>query len=158
MTRHQHWKQLYKVYQTKWDRRAGTDTQSKVEIEVKLDQMGARTDAIQLELEHAKRSEETHYHSTQMQLAAIQDRPSGTGSSSGGSREPLITHKLMMNENKLNGSENSSTIEDWFDLITMEVNLIYPGSKSILDWCSQQSTEITAFQIQQRHDASLASK
>lgn len=107
------------------DQRAGVDTQSKVEIEVKADRLGARIDAVHMEPENAKRAEESHYHSTQMQLAAAQDRTSAAGSSGGGSREPLITHKLMMGESKLNGAEGTSAIEHWIDLMTMKVYFIY---------------------------------
>ena len=40
----------------------------------------------------------------------------------------------------------------------MKVNLIYPGAKAILNWSASETSEITAFQIQQRPDATLVSK
>ena len=69
-----------------------------------------------------------------------------------------MSHKLMITEGKISGAESSSVLEDWFELIAMKVNLIHPGSKAVLDWSADQSSEITAFQIQQRADATLASK
>ena len=138
----------------------GVDSQSRVEMEVKSDQLGAKIDAMALELEHAKRTQESNYQTTQMQLTtAISSSVSGSGMSSGsGTKEPLATHKLMISETKINGSENSAILDDWFELITMKVNLIYPGGKSILDWSAEHSGEITASDIQSRGDSALAAK
>ena len=77
----------------------GVDAQSKIEFEVKQDQISAKMDAILLEVDHMKRTEQDHYQSTQMQMTTAMSTAS-FGSSPGPSRgsEPLVTHKLMMNE------------------------------------------------------------
>ena len=68
-----------------------------------------------------------------MQIAtAISSASSGQGvATSSGNRDPLATHKLMIGEAKINGSESSAVLDDWFELIAMKANLIYPGGKAI---------------------------
>ena len=107
----------------------GVDSQSRVEMEVKNDQIGAKLDALMIEVEYAKKTHDNNYQTTQMQIAtAISTMSSGPGmATSSGSREPLATHKLMMGEAKINGSESSAVLDDWFELIAMKVNLIDPG-------------------------------
>ena len=138
----------------------GVDSQSRVEMEVKSDQIGAKLDALMLEVEYAKKTQDHNYQTTQMQIAtAISTASTGSGmATSSGSREPLATHKLMMGEGKINGSESSAVLDDWFELIAMKVNLIYPGGKAILDWCSDHEGEIKASDIQSRGDSGLAAK
>ena len=138
----------------------GVDSQSRVEMEVKNDQIGAKLDALMIEVEYAKKTQDNNYQTTQMQIAtAISTMSSGPGmATNSGSREPLATHKLMVGEAKINGSESSAVLDDWFELIAMKVNLIYPGGKAILDWCSDHEGEIKASDIQSRGDSGLAAK
>ena len=51
-----------------------------------------------------------------------------------------------------------AALEDWFDLITMKINLIYPGAQAILDWAGTESSEISSHMISKRMDGVLATK
>ena len=70
----------------------------------------------------------------------------------------LATHKLLVSEKRIDGSEPVAALEDWFDLITMKTKLIYPGAQSILDWAGSEPSEITSHMISSRMDGSLATK
>ena len=84
---------------------------------------------------------------------AKQGSPGGSKSS-----EPLATHKLLVSEKRIDGSEPAAVLEDWFDLITMKTNLIYPGAQSILDRAGSEQNEITSHMISSRMDGSLDKK
>ena len=63
-----------------------------------------------------------------------------------------------MSEAKTNESESIAVLEEWFNLITMKVNLKYPGAQMILDWAEAETSEITAHTIASRMDGVLATK
>ena len=73
-----------------------------------------------------------------------------------GSREPLATNKLVASEDKIEGTEDKQTLEDWFENVNMKVNFVYQGAKAILDWAASDGTEITASEINRRGDSTLA--
>ena len=49
-------------------------------------------------------------------------------------------------------------LEDWFELISVKINLVHPGAKAIIDWAGSHPTEITSTDISQRMDAALSTK
>ena len=95
-----------------------------------------------------------------MQLATATSAASapGTSSPSSSRQEPLTTHRLLVSENKIDGNEPVAVLEDWFDLIAMKTNLIYPGAQAILDWAGAEPSEITGHSIASRMDGALATK
>ena len=70
--------------------------------------------------------------------------------------EPLATNKLLMSEEKIDGTESRQTLEDWFDDVAMKIHLVYPGAQAILEWAAQSTTEITSSEIERRRDIILA--
>ena len=140
----------------------GVEAQARATMSAKIDSVVTATENLGLDLEHQKRSQSHNYNQIQLQLATATQAASDAkqGSSGGGSRssEPLATHKLLVSEKRIDGSEPVAALEDWFDLITMKINLIYPGAQSILDWAGSEGGEITTHMISGRMDASLATK
>ena len=138
---------------------SGTEAQARVNVEVKVDLFGAKLEELVHEHEHLKKVEENHYQQQQMQMATVQSMsssPSTGGMSSSSRSEPLAINKLVASEDKIEGTEDKQTLEDWFEGVSMKINLIYPGAKAILDWASSNSTEITASEIARRPDMTLA--
>ena len=103
--------------------------------------------------------EKTHYAQQQMQIATVQgnqDKSSGPSGGGMGSREPLATNKIVASEDKIEGTEDKQTLEDSFEGVAMNVNLVYPGAKAILDRAAESGSEITASEINRRGDSNLA--
>ena len=73
-----------------------------------------------------------------------------------GSRAPPATNKLVASEDKIEGTEDKQTLEDWFEGVDMNVNLVYPGAKAILDRTAESASKITASEISRRPDNTLA--
>ena len=69
-----------------------------------------------------------------------------------GSREPLATDRLVASEEKIEGTEDKQTLQDWFENVAMKVNLVYPGSKAILDRAAGNVTEIAQSEMNRRGD------
>ena len=138
----------------------GIESQSRVNMDSKIDFVSNKLEQLVHDHEHLKRVEETHDASQQMQIATVQgNQDKGSGSSGGGgmgSREPLATNKLVVSEDKIEGVEDKQTLEDWFENVATKVNLVYPGAKAILGWAASNATEITASEINSRGDSSLA--
>ena len=136
----------------------GVDAQSKVTADTKADMIGAKLEELTQEVEHHKRVTNNNYQQQQMQLAtATNASASMSGSTSSGSRtEPLATHRLLKDEDKLDGGEDKNTIEEWFSTVVMKVNLVYPGAQTIMEWAGTTTEEITQGEINRRHDNTLA--
>ena len=138
----------------------GVEAQARNTMSTKIDTIGQAVENVSLDLDHQKRVETNNYNQVQLRLAtatsAVSEARQGP---SGGSRsaEPLATHKLLVSEKRLDGSEPVAALEDWFDLITMKINLIYPGAQAILDWAGTELSEISSHMISTRLDGVLAS-
>ena len=50
-----------------------------------------------------------------------------------GSRESLATNQLVVSEDPIEGAEEKQVLEDWFEGVDMKVNLVYPGTQTLLD-------------------------
>ena len=137
----------------------GVDAQAKAVLESKVGSITSSTENMGLDFEHQKRVEEKHDQHTQMQIAtAMSASPTPGSHGSPKNQVPLATHRLLVPEAKISGSESVAVLEDWFDLITMKVNLIYPEPQMILDWAGAETSEITAQANASRMDGVLATE
>ena len=96
----------------------GAEAQAMMAMNANIDSSGSAAENFSMDVEHQKRVETNNYNQIQLQVAtataAAADAKQGQ---SGGSRssEPLATHKLLVSEKRIDGSEPVLTLEDWFD-------------------------------------------
>ena len=136
----------------------GVESQARVHAEAKVVEVSSKIEALYHEIEAQKRKQEVNYQQQQMQIATTISSSSSTGTHgpSPARGEPLATNKLLLSDEKIDGTESRQTLEDWFEDVAMKVNLVYPGSQAILDWAAQSTMEITPSEIARRADNMLA--
>ena len=71
----------------------------------------------------------------QQQMATLSSMvgPGGSGSSTGmkpRSDEPIVVHKLIINKASLNGTESFEAIDEWYDDMATDIEMIMPEPKA----------------------------
>ena len=80
----------------------------------RLDAIAQEVDKHKHEIAFEKNQADQRYAMTQSQVAPAASQNSQTsGGSVRRSNEPLVTHKLLMNKNPLDGSESHDVFDDW---------------------------------------------
>ena len=136
----------------------GVEGQARINMETRISDSGTNIEALYHELEAQKRKQEVNYQQQQMQIATAMSSSTtaGTHGASPMKGEPLATNKLLMSDERIDGTESRQTLEDWFDDVAMKINLVYPGAQAILDLAAQRRTDITSSEIERRRDNILA--
>ena len=91
----------------------------------------------QQRIKYKARKQDTRDTQCQQQMATLNSMvgPRGKGSSTGmipRSDEPIVVHKLTINKASLNGTESFEAIDEWYDEMATNIEMIMPGSKAIL--------------------------
>ena len=109
-----------------------------------------------LEAQHTKL--ETNDQQQQMQIATATSSSASAGpqASNPMKGEPLETNKLLMSDERIDGTDTRQTLEDWFDDVAMKINLVHAGAQAILEWATQSTAKITSSKIERRRDSLLA--
>ena len=76
----------------------------------------------------------------QMAVQISAQHSASTGGGGGGLRkgEPLVTHKLIAPKERPTGNETFEAIDDWYEEMRMDVDLIMPGSQVIMEWAEKR--------------------
>ena len=75
-------------------------------------------------------------------LTTVQSQPV---SGSTGQREahPLVSNRIFDNTSKLTGNEDHHVIDDWYNDLERNFELLIPGSAAIMKWASKKTSKIT---------------
>ena len=96
----------------------------------------------------------------QQQMATISSMI-GTGGSSSASRsrpdEPIVVHKLLINKTPLNGTESFEAIDEWYEDMATDIEMILPGAKAILLAAEQMKRPIVTQDMIEHKAGALAS-
>ena len=81
----------------------------------------------------------------QMAVQISAQHSASTGGGGGGLRkgEPLVTHKVIALKERLTGNDTFEVIDDWYEEMRMDVDLVTPGSQVIREWAEKETTRIT---------------
>ena len=86
----------------------------------------------------------------------------GTGGSSSASRsrpdEPIVVHKLLINKTPLNGTESFEAIDEWYEDMATDIEMILPGAKAILQAAEQMKRPIVTQDMIEHKAGALASR
>ena len=93
-------------------------------------------------------------------LSAVGTQGLGGGSGGGGPKmENLATHRLMMSIKDISGEETYEALDDWYADITGNVELLMPGSKTVLNWAEKRlDATIGQEELASQGDASFIAK
>ena len=91
------------------------------------------------------------------QIAGLPAQTSSGGSIVRGQRDPLASHKIYMDMEKLSGDEEYHGGMDWFKALVNFTEIALPGSGSILKEVLDSDTPITLDAINKMRDPLLAS-
>ena len=98
------------------------------------------------------------YHEQQQQMATLNSVVSSGGISSGSQRsrteEPIVVHKLMINKTALSGTESFEAIDEWYEDMANDVEMIIPGAKAILQEAEKMKSPVDTDYIL-KHSKSL---
>ena len=93
-------------------------------------------DDIQQKIKDESDKYNMRYHEQQQQMATLNSVVSSSGNSSGSQRsrtdEPIVVHKLIINKTALSGTESFEAIDEWYEDMATDVEMIIPGAKAIL--------------------------
>ena len=77
-------------------------------------------------------------------LATVQNAgPRLEGSGGGGHKGPLVTNRIFDNLARLSGNEDHKVIDDWYDEVERNFELLLPGSSAVMIWALKQDDKIT---------------
>ena len=90
----------------------GVDARAKARLDAKVDSISSSIENMSLDFEHQKRVEENHYQQTQMQLAtAMTVSPTPGSHGPPKKQDPLATHRRLVPEAKISGSESVAVLK-----------------------------------------------
>ena len=87
-------------------------------------------------------------------LATVGTGGSRDGGSGGRDARPLVTNRIFDNLARLSGNEDHHAIDDWYDEVERNFELLLPGSGSVLEWALKQPDPITYTMMS--HEANAA--
>ena len=81
-----------------------------------------------------KSEAERRYAEMQSQLITASTMAAGSATGGGGGRkdEPFVTHKLIMNKERITGDEDFTIIDEWLKELYTDVEIIMPGAKLLM--------------------------
>ena len=125
----------------------------------RVDSVAAQVVALRNELAGEKNTNDARYASTQSQIAvATSMQPSSSGSSGGRPKEPLVTHKLMLNKTALTGEEDYDSFDEWYSDMLDDFEILMAGSKQIMVEAEKDQSPITMTRLLSHSSPQLATQ
>ena len=72
--------------------------------------------------------------------------------------EPIVVHKLIINKTPLNGTESFEAIDEWYEDMATDVEMIIPGARAILEQAEKNKTPILPEYLLTHPNSALASR
>ena len=102
------------------------------------------------------------YHEQQQQMATLNSVVKSGGISSGSQRsrteEPIVVHKLIINKTALSGTESFEAIDEWYEGMANDVEMIIPGAKAILQEAEKMKSPVDTDYILKHAKSMLMSR
>ena len=125
----------------------------------RVDSIAAQIIVLTNELAGEKNTNDARYASTQSQIAtATSMQPSSSGSSGGRPKEPLVTHKLMLNKTALTGEEGYDSFDEWYSDMLDDFEILMAGSKQIMVEAEKDQSPITMTRLLSHSQPQLATQ
>ena len=120
-------------------------------------------DETQQKIKDEARKQDMRDTQYQQQMATLNSMiGTGGGSSSTGSRsrpdEPIVVHKLIINKPALSGTESFEAIDEWYEDMTTDIEMILPGAKAILQEAEKMKRPIMPSDLLGHDQSALATR
>ena len=123
----------------------------------RLDGMHAQVITVTNDLAGEKNQANARYVSTQSQiLTATAGQASSSGTGGGRTKDPLVTHKLLLNKVALTGEEDYDAFDEWYSDMMDDFEILIPDSKRIMMEAEQDKSAITMTRLMSHSNPQLA--
>ena len=101
--------------------------------------------------------QELRYSQQQAQMATLSStQGSAPRTSRQRSDEPIVIHELIMNKESLTGTKSFEAIDDWYDDMATDIEMITPGAKAILIEAEKMKSAIVMEDLIKHPSSALA--
>ena len=133
----------------------GQNRAQHIEFEKQFSTLGTTIDSLR---RHVDTCQATNQGQIGTLLATQGQRPfggGGGGSAGGGDQRPLVTNRLFDNLSRLSGNEDHGVMDDWYNEVERNFELLIPHSAQILDWAARNPEPITFTTMTEQQNATM---